>query len=259
MIVAPSCCLLQVLVSGVHDKGGAVVLVDTLAPPSSPAAAQLLSPRGVIPTTLTLVPGGAGGTGAGPGAVLAVGDDAGEMRGFDVRVLAENRPLWTAKPHQEGRSSGSSADSGITCVTCWDPVMVGGSSGIVGGFECEARSGKGSVAPSWLGDLVVSGNKDGSIAVVNAHTGSTLQLLQLAHYGERRGLLERVVGSRAGSGVVDDLGGPLLRARPAGAVAAAVADVAACGEGLLSVGVDGAVRFHPLAHVLNDWAGNGYC
>lgn len=256
--------VLQVLVSGVDDRGGAVVLVDTLAPPLSPAAAQILSPKGVTPTTLTLVPGGAGGSGAGPGAVLVVGEDSGDLSGFDVRVLAESRPLWTAKPHQEGKGSGGSSDNGVTCVTCWDPVMIGGSSGILsadpewglGASGGSNVSNKRVSAPNWLGDLVVSGSRNGSIALVNAHTGTTLQLLELAHYTERRGLLERVVGSRSGTsgGVQDDVTGPLLRARPAGAVGAAVTDVAACAEGLLSVGVDGVLRFHAAAHVLNEWA-----
>jgi hypothetical protein len=146
--------------------------------------------------------------------------------------------------------------------------MVGGSSGMSassgGGSSSSDYGGSSSYSafrpPSWLGDLVVSGSKDGSIAVVNAHTGSTLQLLQLAHYTERRGLLERVVGSgasRAGSGGLEDAG-PLLRVRPASAVAAAVADVAATGEGLVSVGADGVARFHPLAQLLNHWAGGDY-
>jgi hypothetical protein len=37
----------QVLVWGVNNKGGAVALVDTLAPPSSACAAQILSPKGI--------------------------------------------------------------------------------------------------------------------------------------------------------------------------------------------------------------------
>jgi hypothetical protein len=265
----------QVLVGGVNDKGGAVALVDTLAPPSSACAAHILSPKGVTPTAITLVPGAAGASGgAGPGAVLVIGDDAGALRGFDVRVLSEARPIWSAKPHVGGGGLGGSA--AVTCVTCWDPGMVGGSSGMSSGGCGSSSSGddrdgagvscSGSASasvfrpPSWLGDLVVSGSRDGSIAVVNAHTGSTLQHLQLAHYTERRGLLERVVGSsasRAGSGGLDD-GGPLLRVRPANAVAAAVSDVAATGEGVVSVGADGVARFHPLAHLLNHWAGDDY-
>jgi hypothetical protein len=273
--------VVQVLVGGVNDKGGAVVLVDTLAPPSSACAAQILSPKGVTPTAITLVPGAAGASGgAGPGAVLVVGDDAGELRGFDVRMLSEARPIWSVKPHAGGGLgggglAGGGGGAGVTCVTCWDPGMVGGSSGMSSGGCGSSSSGgddrdgvgvsySGSASvfrpPSWLGDLVVSGSRDGSIAVVNAHTGSTLQLLQLAHYTERRGLLERVVGSsasRAGSGGLDDAG-PLLRVRPANAVAAAVADVAATGEGVVSVGADGAAWFHPLAHLLNHWAGDDY-
>ncbi|KAF6256376.1 hypothetical protein COO60DRAFT_1529772 [Scenedesmus sp. NREL 46B-D3] len=252
----------QVLVGGVDDRGGAVVLVDTLAPPSSARAAQLLSPRGTTPSALTLVPGGAGASGAAPGAVLVVGDDAGELRGFDVRLLSEARPLWSVKPHT---AAGLPA-AAVTCVACWDPGMVGGSSGMSasggggGGSDCTSYSGSAAafLPRSWLGDLVVSGGRDGSIAVVNAHTGTTLQLLQLAHYTERRGLLERVVGSsasRAGGASLED-GGPLLRVRPASAVAAAVTDVAATGEGLVSVGADGVARFHPLAHLLNHWAGD---
>jgi hypothetical protein len=34
--------------------------------------------------------------------------------------------------------------------------------------------------------------------------------------------------------------------------------VAATGEGVVSVGADGAARFHPLAHSLNHWAGDDY-
>ncbi|WIA34454.1 hypothetical protein OEZ86_012787 [Tetradesmus obliquus] len=210
----------QVIVGGVNDKGGAVVLVDTLAPPSSACAAMLLSARGATPAALTLVPGAAGASGAGPGAVLVVGDDLGELRGFDVRLLSDARPLWSVKPHtgSGGGTSGSSAAGGVTCVTCWDPGMVGSSSGMSasnGGSECGSSVSSAFRPPSWLGDCVVSGSKDGSIAVVNAHTGSTLQLLQLAHYTERRGLLERVVGSGAsragGGGLGGEDGGPLLR------------------------------------------------
>jgi hypothetical protein len=281
----PNAVLLQVLVGGVNDKGGAVVLVDTLAPPSSSYAAQILSPKGTTPTALTLVPGASGASGGAPGAVLVVGDDAGTLQGFDMRVLTQARPLWSVKPHVAAAAGGTTAAAAgcVTCVTCWDPGMVGGSSGMSAsgsGSSSEAAasyaasytgsSGSATASysggsgvfrpPSWLGDLVVSGSKDGSLAVVNAHTGSTLQLLQLAHYTERRGLLERVVGSgasRAGSGGLDDVG-PLLRVRPASAVAAAVADVAATGEGLVSVGADGVARFHPLAHLLNHWAGDDY-
>eukprot|EP00775_Hariotina_reticulata_P013078 gene13078-13205_t len=169
----------QVVVSGVGDHGGLVVLADSLAPPSSCLVASLASPRGSTPTAITLVPGNAG---AGPGAVLVVGEDSGEVRGFDVRALAEGRPLWTAKPYGLDGSSSSSSGRGVTCLTFWDPVT-----------------------------------------------------------GE-------------GGGVV-----PLWRPVPAGAAAAAVVDVAACGEGVVSVGGDGSVRFHALSHMLAHWATDPAC
>jgi hypothetical protein len=127
---------------------------------------------------------------------------------------------------------------------------------------------------------VASGSRDGSIALLNVHSGSTMQLLPMAHFTERRGLLERVAGGLGGSrgggggggaagsssggrrpGQDSGEGGgvPLWRPLPAGAAAAAVADLAACGEGLVSVGSDGSVRFHGLSHLLEHWATDPSC
>jgi hypothetical protein len=44
---------------------------------------------------------------------------------------------------------------------------------------------------------------------------------------------------------------------PANAVPAAVTGLHACGEGLLSCGADGVLRFHPLTQLLDSWVAAG--
>jgi WD40 repeat protein len=242
----------QVLVSGVGERGGCVLLVDTLAPPASATAATLLSPRGITPTTLCLVPS-AGSSGAGTGAVLVVGDDAGSVLGYDVRVLDATRPLWGVRQQQQqlglATSSGAAAaaassTAGVTSLACWDPAWLG--------------SGAGGTAAG-LSDVVASGGRDSSVVLWDARSGALLQSLQCAHFSERKGLLERVGlgggSGRVSSGGLDDpAGSVVLRPRPPGAVPAAVTDLHACAEGLLTCGGDGVVRFHPLTPLLDAWA-----
>jgi WD40 repeat protein len=248
---------MQVFVSGVGERGGAVVLVDTLAPPNAATSATMLSTRGAVPSTLCLVPSSSS-SGGGPGAVLVVGDDAGEVRGYDVRVLDANKPLWSTRQQQQQQqqsaaAGGSSGSNGITSLTCWDAAWMGGGS-VVSVFDSSGSSSGGC----GLGDLVACGSKDGSIRLLNVQTGSVIQQLSSAHYTERKGLLERVGlggAGRAGSGGLDDSSNSVvLKACPAGAVPAAVSGVHACAEGLVSVGWDGAVRFAPFAQLLNEWS-----
>jgi hypothetical protein len=97
-----------------------------------------------------------------------------------------------------------------------------------------------------LSDVVVSGGRDGSIAVVNVHSGSIVQLIERAHWTEKRGLLGGR-SARVTPGTQWDQ--PTRRQRPAAAVAAGVTGVAACAEGVVSCGADGAVRLHPFAHL----------
>jgi len=244
-----------------------VVLVDTLAPPTAATAATLISARGATPTTLCLVPSSSSSSSSstGAGAVLVVGDDAGECRGYDVRVLDDKRPLWSTKQQQHAAAaSGSSGSNGITSLACWDAAWMGGSS-VVSTFDCPAAgsSGSGGLQQCGLGGIIAAGSRDGSISVLHAPTGTLLQHLPATHYTERKGLLERVTGGLAGaSGRSSTAGGPLdelssgvvLRARPPGAVSAAVSGLQGCPEGLVSCGWDGVVRFAPFAQLLDDWS-----
>jgi hypothetical protein len=252
---------LQVFASGVGDRGGTVVLADTLAPPTAATAATLISPRGATPTSICLVPSSSSSS-SGPAAVLVVGDDAGEVRGYDVRVLDDRRPLWSTRRQQQQQppaaaAAGSSGSNGVTSLTCWDPAWMGGSSSsVVSVFD--AGAGSGGWQQCSVGDLVAAGSKDGSISLYNCQTGSLVQQLGLAHYTERKGLLERVGlggSGRGSSGGPDDAtDGVMLRPRPAGAVPAAVSGVQACAEGLVSVGWDGVVRFAPFSQLLDEWS-----
>lgn len=245
----------QVFVSGVGERGGAVVLVDTLAPPNAATAASLLSSRGAVPTTLCLVPTSSSGGSGGAGAVLVVGDDAGEVRAYDVRVLDANRPLWSSRQQQQQSAAAAAAggSNGVTSLSCWDAAWMGGSSVVSAFGSSNGSSGVGA------GDLVACGSRDGSIGLLNAQTGAVVQQLSSAHYTERKGLLERVGlgggSGRAGSGGLDDgSGSVVLRPRPAGAVPAAVSGLQACAEGLVSVGWDGVVRFAPFTQLLDEWS-----
>ncbi len=176
-----------------------------------------------------------------------MGDDAGGLTALDVRMLADGRQLWASNPH--GGSSGSSAP-GVSALAAWD-----------GGCEApEALTAAAAEAarrapPMRLADVVVSGGRDGSIAVVNVHSGTAVQVVEAAHWTEKRGLLGGRLGGASLGGAGSPHGGegplPARRARPGGAAGAAVTGLAACPEGLLSGGADGAVRFFPLSHV---WA-----
>jgi hypothetical protein len=152
-------------------------------------------------------------------------------------MLSEGRQLWAASPHPGG--------GGVAALAAWD------------GEACGPLTPAARRAPAMrLSDVVVSGGRDGSIVAINVHSGSSVQVLERAHYTERRGLL----GGRLGGGAAaaagpraaaDGGGGVARRGPPAGAAGAAVTGLAACPEGLLSSGADGVVRFHPLSHV---WA-----
>lgn len=220
-----------------------VALWDTLAPPSSALAADARLRGRAAPTSLALLPARAGGP--GHGAALVVGDDGGGLTAFDVRMLSDGKQLWTASPHPGG--------GGVAALAAWDgeagePLTAAAEAARGGGRD--AAGGGGGAPAMRLADVVVSGGRDGSIALVNVHSGSTVQLIERAHYTERRGLLGGRLGGggspRAGDGAL-----PARRAAPAGAAAAAVTGLAACPEGLMSVGADGVVRFHPLSQV---WA-----
>jgi len=76
--------------------------------------ASLSSPRGSTPTALSLVPGAAG---AGPGAVLVVGEDSGEVRGSDVRVLTGGAGHIVGD--RPGLMAVSSSGRGVIALTCW--------------------------------------------------------------------------------------------------------------------------------------------
>jgi hypothetical protein len=192
-----------------------------------------------------------------------VGDDVGEVRGYDVRVLDAARPLWSNRQQHAAAAAGSGSN-GVTSLTCWDPAWVGG--GMDGGGVVSVWDGgsSGSSGGGWqqcsVGDLVAAGSRDGSISLLHAQSGAVVQQMGPAHYSERKGLLERVglggSGRGSGPGGEDSSSGSsvVLRARPAGAVAAAVTGVTACAEGLVSVGWDGAVRFAPFAQLLNEWS-----
>jgi hypothetical protein len=219
-----------------------VRLWDTLAPPTSACAAEVLLRGRALPTRLCLLPSTAGGP--GPGALLLVGDDAGGVAALDVRMLAEGRQVWAASPH----AGGGGGAAGVTALAAWD------------GEAPEALTSEAArrgAPPMRLADVAASAGRDGAIALLNVHTGSAVQVVEAAHFTERRGLLGGRLGGGGSTGAAPGsprAGGdglPARRPRPAGAAAAPVTGLAACPEGLLSCGADGAVRFHPLSHV---WA-----
>jgi hypothetical protein len=114
-------------------------------------------------------------------------------------------------------------------------------------------------SPVPLGRLLVSGGRDGSLAVVDARDGSVLQVVPLAHWTARRGGLGALLGGLRGAGASAAAssaagGSDALGARPCyrppaprDAVGAQVNGLAVTPDGVLSCGADGAVRFHPLA------------
>jgi hypothetical protein len=221
-----------------------VRLWDTLAPPASACAAEVLFKGRALPTRLCLLPSTAGGP--GPGALLLVGDDAGAVSALDVRMLSDGRQVWTSSPHGAGGSGSGSGAAGVAALVAWDAAEAPGA--------LTAEAARRGAPAMRLSDVAASAGRDGRIALLNVHTGDPVQIVEGAHFTERRGLLGgRLGGGTAASGSPRAVGEglPARRPRPAGAAAAAVTGLAACPEGLLSCGVDGAVRFHPLSHV---WA-----
>ena len=221
---------------------------DTLAPPASSCTAEVKLPRKVAATCINLVPGTAAG--AGPGALLLVGDDSGGIGALDVRMMAEGQWVWQEpKVHK----------AGVTGLASWDVRGMGRGAGAgvvpwrggVGHGEVQsaaaAAAGVGvGTLPMQLSDVVVSGGKDGALVVLNVHTGSPVQVLEAAHYVEKRGLLGGR-SARVTAGSAWDQ--PTRRPRPVAAVAAAVTGVSVCAEGVVSCGADGVVRLHPLGHL----------
>ena len=120
-----------------------------------------------------------------------------------------------------------------------------------------------------LQDLLVSGSKDGSLLVVDVVAGRAVASLEKAHFTASKNplsmLASRIVGgggggsggggagqnhgshpghSGAGGHRVSGGGG---RALPAYAVGSHITGVCCFDEGVLTSGMDGVVRFHPLA------------
>lgn len=155
-------------------------------------------------------------------------------------MLAEGQWVWQEpKVHK----------AGVTALASWDVRGKGrGGAAVagVGGVQSAAAAAAAGLPPMQLSDVVVSGGKDGTLVVLNVHTGSAVQVLEAAHYVEKKGLLGgRSARVMAGSAWDQ----PTRRARPAAAVAAAITGMSVCPEGVVSCGADGVVRLHPLAHL----------
>jgi hypothetical protein len=266
---------------GLVSSGGALALWDTLAPPMSARAAELRLPA-AAPTRLAGADGG--GMGTGPPLVI-VGDALGGLVAYDLRKLGgggngvggwaggaapapsqqQPVPVWSVRPHDQqrflgsGHASSTSSRPGppITALASFWELSAGGPA-VAAALAAPAvvsavAGGSGSSVP--LGRLLVSGARDGSLAVVDARDGSVLQVVPMAHWSVRRGglgaLLAGLRGGGAGGGATAAATSEPLPAYrpppPQDAVGAQINGFAVTPDGVLSCGADGAVRFHPLA------------
>ncbi|KXZ50483.1 hypothetical protein GPECTOR_16g658 [Gonium pectorale] len=235
----------QVLVAGQGDRGGLVGWWDSLAPPPAACVAEIRGRR-AVPTSLLLMRPDAGG-------VLVFGDESGELVATDLRMMAAREYIWTI-PRAHA--------SAVTAMAQWGP----GAAGVLtlpqpaAAAAAAAASSPGarhSAAPSaaLMSNLLVSGGKDGSLALVDISSGKVVSYLERAHCATKTGLpglLAAAAASAGGGGRPVDRT-IVRRSRPAGAGGAAVGALACVPDGgFLSCGSDGVVRYHPLAPQLLD-------
>ncbi|GAX73065.1 hypothetical protein CEUSTIGMA_g518.t1 [Chlamydomonas eustigma] len=242
----------QLVACGRGEKGGTLCWWDMLSPPGSGLVAEIRG-RKADPTALTLVH-------APAGPLLVFGDEAGDLTALDLRMLSSRAPLWSLPRAHHGP---------VTSVSCWAsgtstapttcislPGNRAGAAGLPTGASISAPA---AVVP--LQQLMVSGSKDGSILVVDVQSGKVMDALDKVHYAASKNPF--VVLSKAIEGIgshnVDQNhhqgsaggrnsgGGSSRKSKPSGITGAAVTSVVCLQDGVLSCGVDGAVRFHGLA------------
>jgi hypothetical protein len=214
----------QFVVCGKGDKGGAVSWWDVNAGPPGPRSlvAEVKGAKGVIkhePTALALVH-------APASPLLVYGDDAGDLTALDLRMLT--RPLWTV--HKANHGS-------VQSVAAWasgSPVAPS-SSVLAPGVSSPSRGGATSAPPLVsvpLKSLLVSGGRDGSLAVVDVVSGRMVDAVLQAHWTSSKNPLAGVM--------------KLFASGPAGSSGhrngAAISSVVCLQDGVLTCGADGAVR-----------------
>jgi hypothetical protein len=152
-----------------------------------------------------------------------------------------------------GAPSSSSSSTGVTALAAFWELSAGGPSVAAALALPAVVPAAPASSPVPLGRLLVSGGRDGSLAVVDARDGSVLQVVPLVHWTARRGGLGALLGGLRGGGSAaasspSDAFGPSYRPPPPrDALGAQVNGLAVTPDGVLSCGADGAVRFHPLA------------
>ncbi|GLI71120.1 hypothetical protein VaNZ11_016189, partial [Volvox africanus] len=249
----------QFLVAGQGDRGGLVGWWDSLAPPSAACVAEIRG-RKAVPTVLTLMRPDAGG-------VLVFGDESGELVATDLRMMSAREFIWTIPRAHVGP---------ITAISQWGPSAAGmlnmpppplpsptAPAATVGGAPGRPHSSASlshhhhqPAGPSLarMCNLLTTGGRDGSLALVDISSGKVLCSLERAHCTTRTGLpgLLAAAAASAGSG---SGGGPrpvdrsvARRSRPSGASGVTVSGLfCMLDAGVLSCGADGVVRYHPLS------------
>jgi hypothetical protein len=186
----------------------------------------------------------------------------GDLTALDLRMLSSRAPLWSLPRAHHGP---------VTSVSCWASgtstaptscITLPGSKGVTGPAGASTSSTTAAaVVP--LQQLMVSGSKDGSVLVVDIQSGKVMDALDKVHYVASKNPF--VVLSKAIEGIGSQIdqhhqhhqgsrgsssGGAASsgkRSKPSGITGAAVTSVVCLQDGVLSCGVDGAVRFHGLA------------
>ncbi|EFJ47769.1 hypothetical protein VOLCADRAFT_117790 [Volvox carteri f. nagariensis] len=281
----------QLLVAGQGDRGGLVGWWDTLVAPAAACVAEIRG-RKAVPGVLALLRPDAGG-------VLVFGDESGELVATDLRMMSAREFIWTLPRVHSGP---------ITALAQWGPAAPGilnlpqqGSPLAVPGFGSGSGPGsRSSVLPNpqhaqhhfshggptqaRMSNLLVTGGRDGSLALVDISSGrvrgvtsgasgwhtfiiplslpvKVVSFLEKAHYTTRTGLPGLLAAAAASAGGGGGGSGARLvdrstvrRTRPAGTSGAAVGGLCCMPDcsGVLSCGADGVVRYHPLSQQLLD-------
>ncbi|GFR41681.1 hypothetical protein Agub_g2427 [Astrephomene gubernaculifera] len=244
----------QVLVAGQGERGGLVGWWDSLAPSSAACVAEIRG-RKALPTALALLRPDAGG-------VLVFGDEAGDLVATDLRMMSAREYIWTIPRAHSGPVT-AMAQWGHTAagVLNLPPVLPAGA-----GTSSAASSHPYQppvphqppvqLQQARMSNLLVSGGKDGSLALVDISSGRVVASLDRAHNSTRTGLPGLLAAAAASTGgahrAVDR--SIVRRSRPATAAGVAVSGLCCMRDagGVLSCGADGAVRYHPFAPQLLD-------
>lgn len=153
-------------------------------------------------------------------------------------MLNSRTPLWSLPRAHHGQ---------VMSLSCWASGTATAPTACVSmPLPATASGGGSSPLPLPMQQLLVSGAKDGSVAVVDVASGRVVTMMHKVHCTASKNplvLLSRAIG-----------GGPGGAGAPQSAAAAKqqmtatpVTSVVCLQDGMLTCGMDGAVRFHALA------------